>query len=120
MSSITEVCAWLVGWLISVLIGALIGRDRGDTEIGAVLAFFLGPVGWLITALLPDKRLRCARCGTLLWIQALQCPACHKSCASPNPCMPVLDAQNNLQEAQTLEDILAKADRLAAPKTKTI
>jgi predicted branched-subunit amino acid permease len=109
MNSITEVCAWLAGWLISVLIGALIGRSRADLAIGVVLAFCLGPIGWLIAALLPDKRLRCFRCGVLLWHAAYRCPAC---------ALPLVNKVNSLMLKTEIEqDLQAAADRYAIDRS---
>ena len=43
-------------------IGFLIGRGRGNGPGGLLLGFLFGPLGWLITALLPINGRKCAQC----------------------------------------------------------
>lgn len=45
-------CLSIVG-----LVGACIGSlgDKNNSKIGFLLGFFLGPIGWIITAVLPQK-----------------------------------------------------------------
>ena len=42
-------------WAMLALVGLLIGRSRGRGTLGLILGLVLGPVGWLITALLPKR-----------------------------------------------------------------
>ena len=46
----------LVGGIISGLIGFFIGSlgDKNNHLMGALLGFLLGPIGWIITAVLPQ------------------------------------------------------------------
>ena len=44
----------LVGWVVvGWKVGARIGEGRGRRRAGACLGAILGPLGWLITAVLP-------------------------------------------------------------------
>jgi hypothetical protein len=46
----------LIGGIISGLIGLFIGDlgNKNNSKSGALLGFFLGPIGWIITAVLPQ------------------------------------------------------------------
>lgn len=46
----------LIGCIISGLIGFFIGDlgNKNNSNSGAVLGFLLGPIGWIITAVLPQ------------------------------------------------------------------
>ena len=66
----------IIGLVISALIGALIGRPRGRAGDGAVISFFLGPIGWLIAAFMKDHRERCAECGGVVVEGARKCMHC--------------------------------------------
>jgi predicted amidophosphoribosyltransferase len=50
------------GLSVSAVIGLLIGRMRGRGADGLCLGLLLGPIGWLLAALLRDLRFRCPRC----------------------------------------------------------
>jgi len=55
--------AFVVGALISGLIGFAIGSSKDRSAEGFWLGALLGPIGWLIAALLPEKlRRRCQYC----------------------------------------------------------
>jgi hypothetical protein len=45
----------LIGGIISGMIGLFIGDlgNKNNSKSGALLGFFLGPIGWIITAVLP-------------------------------------------------------------------
>lgn len=43
-------------------VGMLIGRDKGQANLGMLLGLFLGPLGWLITGFLPNRKWRCPHC----------------------------------------------------------
>jgi len=42
-------------WAVFMVVGWRIGKSRGVAEIGCALACLLGPIGWLITALLSGQ-----------------------------------------------------------------
>lgn len=43
----------LIGWFVNIVIGYYIGNIRRRPGLGVVLAMLLGPLGWLIVAVLP-------------------------------------------------------------------
>lgn len=99
----------IVGLLMSCLIGQLIGRCRGEQSFGGALGLLLGPFGWLIAALLPDKRLRCPRCGVLLWSDAHRCPSC---------ALQLFNKGNSVMMKPEIEqDLQAAADRYATERS---
>jgi len=68
------VVAWI---LVGGLVGFLVGRQaRGQEQVGAVLGAVFGPLGWLITLLLPDRRPRCFECGGVVVRGARSCLHC--------------------------------------------
>lgn len=56
----------LVGFLVSGLIGWAVGSAKGNGGSGFWWGLFLGPIGWIITALMTDERKRCPRCKAVL------------------------------------------------------
>ncbi|MEO8461062.1 MAG: hypothetical protein ABI451_11080 [Dokdonella sp.] len=69
--------AWLIGLtIVCVVVGAWIGRFKGRTVAGAVWGAALGPIGWLVVALLPTKQHPCSRCARLVRDGVQRCPAC--------------------------------------------
>jgi hypothetical protein len=48
--------AGLVGCFVCGLIGRTIGEARGQAAMGLVLGLLFGPIGILITCVLPDER----------------------------------------------------------------
>ncbi len=38
----------VIAWLVSAIVGAIIGMQKGKAGKGAFLAFFFGPLGWLL------------------------------------------------------------------------
>lgn len=69
------VITWLVFW---TLLGALIGKQKGRADSGVVWGLLLGPIGCLITALLPDRRkvYRCPACFGEVDGEASRCRHC--------------------------------------------
>lgn len=63
-------------WIISMLIGALIGRWRGRSEFGLIISALLGPLGWLITACMKDRRPTCPECRGVVIPGARKCQNC--------------------------------------------
>ena len=71
------VILWIIGALINTLIGYFVGERRGRIFDGAVLGFCLGPLGWLITLFLEDRRIKCPHCaGAVLSPDATVCARC--------------------------------------------
>ncbi len=66
-------------WLGNLIVGGAIGNLRGRTGEGLLLAFVLGPLGWLITLLLGDKRPKCLYCNEAIIEGAIVCKHCGKS-----------------------------------------
>jgi hypothetical protein len=70
-------------WMIVCgLVGALIGRCRGRIVDGLGWGIILGPIGWLIVALLSDKRQKCSLCGGVINPGASRCCHCGGEIAS--------------------------------------
>jgi hypothetical protein len=61
--------------LVSMLVGYAIGRWRGRGGAGAWLGL-LGPVGWIIAALLPEEGRRCPECLGVVPEKARRCRHC--------------------------------------------
>lgn len=57
-----ELWYYLCGFAVNLLIGWAIGNSKGRPGFGMVMAFFLGPIGWLIAAIADDKRPKCRHC----------------------------------------------------------
>lgn len=64
------------GALLSGAIGAAIGSQRGRPGAGVFWSLFLGPLGWLIVLLGPDKRPKCPECRGVIEEGARRCPHC--------------------------------------------
>jgi len=79
---IVSVC--ILGWLFFALLGAVLGRERGRVNEGLLLGLLLGPIGILITLLLPARAVRgrnqgvkkCPYCGTEMNVKEMECPSC--------------------------------------------
>jgi len=69
------IVVWTVSTLVSVLIGWAIGRQRGRGDAGAALGL-LGPVGWIIAALLPEAGRKCPKCLAVVPDEASRCKHC--------------------------------------------
>jgi len=48
--------AIVVGWVVSPIGGYAIGQSKGQGGSGFVWGLVLGPLGWLVVFLLPDRR----------------------------------------------------------------
>jgi len=56
----------VIAWFAGPVIGFLIGSGRGRAELGGVLGFLLGPIGWAVVAAFSDVRPRCPECEGVL------------------------------------------------------
>ena len=68
--------ALAVGYLISLLIGGLIGAVKQRPLAGVIYALLLGPVGWLIVAIVPGGGKKCPRCAEVVKREAQVCKHC--------------------------------------------
>ena len=68
VNGIEEIVWILTGFCINCLIGTLIGKAKGRAVSGLVWAFFLGPIGWLLVALLDADSFKIKDFRSILWI----------------------------------------------------
>jgi len=69
-----------LGWIAGMsLVGYWLGGFRGQPWAGACWGLVLGPLGWLISLVLEDRRPRCAACYGLRDPRALVCPHCRRT-----------------------------------------
>jgi hypothetical protein len=74
----------LLLWLTSLFIGAALGARRGHTIAGAALGL-LGPIGWVIAAILPEAGPRCPNCGGVFVQGAAVCKCCGRDITPKQP-----------------------------------
>jgi hypothetical protein len=73
----------LISCVISGLIGMAIANSKGKGGSGFALGFFLGPIGWIVAALLTPNpgalgKLKCQFCQEWVSPKATVCPHCQK------------------------------------------
>jgi hypothetical protein len=66
---------WLV---IGGLVGVLVGNTKGERGSGCFLGALLGPIGWLIVALMKGNRIECPHCREKIHKDATVCCKCGK------------------------------------------
>jgi len=66
----------LIDAVICSCAGALTGRTKGRGTEGSVLGFFFGPIGLIITLLMPERGLRCPLCKAVVESGAVKCRHC--------------------------------------------
>jgi hypothetical protein len=66
----------LIWAVLSALVGAAIGNSKGRAAAGAAWGLFLGPLGWLVMAMVPDVRVKCPDCGGEVVPGARKCKNC--------------------------------------------
>ena len=77
LGKVMEFWYFLCGFAISLMIGLAIGNSKGRPGFGMAMAFFLGPIGWLIAAIADDKRPKCRHCrGPLPSLMVSRCMHC--------------------------------------------
>jgi hypothetical protein len=74
--------------VISAAIGAAIGEAKGRPGLGAVLSLLVGPIGWLVVAMLPSAQEAgplCPHCGGVTVSGAAVCKNCGRDLPPPLP-----------------------------------
>ena len=67
----------LLFWVVMVIISTVIGNKRGQTALGFLLGFALGPLGVLLVLVIPAaNRKACPFCCELIHKDAVKCPRC--------------------------------------------
>lgn len=79
MEAVVLLIVFFVPAIISGAIGAAIGSTRGRAGGGFCLGLFLGPIGWIIAALLPKEGRRCPFCQEVIAEGAVRCPHCRSA-----------------------------------------
>src|SRR6266403_2493019 len=97
---------YFIGWIACILVGALIGKYRGRLDSGVIWAALLGPIGWLVVALMEDMRPKCIECGGVVVQGARKC----LHCGSPIERMfdvhcPACGERGQLRESRMGEEI---------------
>ena len=68
---------YILSWVaVGALVGAAIGQSNGRAAAGAAWGVFLGPVGRLVMAIVPDVRAKCPDCGGEVVPGARKCKNC--------------------------------------------
>jgi len=68
-----ELVIWIV---VGGLVGVLCGTARGRVNEGFLFGALLGPIGWLLILVGPDKRPKCSECGGVVVPGARKCMHC--------------------------------------------
>lgn len=76
---------WLLLWLtlLCMAVGGLIGWRRGTFWRDVALAAALGPLGWIVSFLLPVPTRACGHCGRRNPVKAVACSHCGAAMAAP-------------------------------------
>jgi hypothetical protein len=61
---------------ICALIGLYIGNSKGRPVAGAMWGLLVGPIGWLVMAIVKDERRKCPDCLGTVPIGARRCQHC--------------------------------------------
>jgi hypothetical protein len=71
--------------LINTLVGWAIGNWRGRAAFGLLVGFLLGPIGWIITLVLPQIGPQCPQCCGFINRGAIRCCHCGSEILPPRP-----------------------------------
>ena len=71
--------------VIGGIVGSMIGGRKNRYGDGLVLGVLLGPVGWLIAALMDDHRPRCPSCRSVVDPLAVVCAHCRRQLVRSGP-----------------------------------
>jgi hypothetical protein len=63
-------------WLAFIIATIVMAQRKGQLLAGILLGFLLGPIGFLVVALMSGDRLPCPYCKELVIPGALLCPHC--------------------------------------------
>lgn len=74
-----EVILILIGCAICGAIGRYIGQFKGRADAGMWLGVLLGPIGWLLAALVLHFETQCPHCCSPIHPQARVCPRCQRA-----------------------------------------
>jgi uncharacterized CHY-type Zn-finger protein len=111
-----ESIPFLVAWAALGLVGFLIGQSKGRDAEGAVLGMFLGPLGWLLVAVGPDRRPKCPHCHGAVQFRAVRC--CHCGEDLP-PQLPLLKAPAPPPRLRQVQCPACQADLHVTPEEYT-
>jgi hypothetical protein len=75
---------WFLAWaVVGSLVGFGLGKFRARELAGAVLGAAFGPLGWLFTLALSDRRPRCPQCRGVVLAGATRCRHCGSAFLTP-------------------------------------
>lgn len=81
--SLLVIVAWLLGFVLSGIIGKYCGAPKGNQRVGFWLGFFLGPLGWILAALIGPSGPKCPACGAGTVPGARKCCHCGEVLTTP-------------------------------------
>ena len=62
--------------VVNPVVGYFIGKSKGRATGGVLLGFLVGPLGWLLVAVGPDRRPKCPLCKGAVEAGATKCKNC--------------------------------------------
>lgn len=74
---------FLIAILISAGVGALIGYYKGRVGFGFVMGLLFGFIGWIIVAVMTDRRIKCTECNVKSPPGAKKCGHCGAPIGGP-------------------------------------